>query len=161
MRNAPALASIVADPDMLKTMDVPYLADLYKFADDTRKEAEAAGKLIKGLILTHLKDALVEEYAAKGSDTGTVHVIAWGLDFEVNTPKKVEWNQTMLADQYKVIAAAGDDPTEYVKTEYKIDEKAFTAWPAFIKRQFAAARTLTPGNPALVVKEAADEALAA
>jgi hypothetical protein len=160
MRNAPALASIVADPDMLKSMDLPYLADLLAFADATKKEADDAGKLIKAAVLARLKDPIKAAYDAKGSDTGTVHVVVHGLDFEVNTPKKVEWDQAKLAEVSAKIAAGGDDPSEYIKVERKVEEKAYTSWPSFLRKQFEPARTLKPGNPALTVSEAV-EAVAA
>lgn len=160
MRNTPSLAAIVADPDLLKGYNLADLADLIDFADATKKEAEAAAKLLRGFVLDRNAVAIKAAYDAKGSDTGTVHVFAGGFDLEVNTPKKVEWDQDKLAAACAKIAAAGDNPGEYVKIERKVEEKAFTAWPSLLKRQFADARTLTPGTPTLKIAAASEQAAA-
>jgi len=62
-------------------------------------------------------------------------------------PKKVDWDQTRLAEITRRIAANGDDPSEYVDTSYRISETKFNAWPESLKSAFAPARTLKTGKP--------------
>jgi hypothetical protein len=62
-------------------------------------------------------------------------------------PKKVEWDQARLGAMVARIRAAGDDPTEYVETSYRVPERKYGAWPAAIRDGFEAARTVKPGKP--------------
>jgi len=73
-------------------------------------------------------------------DDGDVRVTA-------DLPKKVEWDQTRLADMTRRIAESGDDPRQYVEITYRVSETKFNAWPETLKSAFEAARTVKTGKP--------------
>ena len=62
-------------------------------------------------------------------------------------PKKVRWDQIRLAALVAEIRTGGDDPAEYVSTEYTVSERAYGAWPTSIRTAFDPARTVTAGKP--------------
>jgi hypothetical protein len=61
-------------------------------------------------------------------------------------PKKVEWDQKRLAALIAMIRAEGDDPADYISTEFKVSERAYNAWPARIRDAFQPARTAKVGK---------------
>jgi hypothetical protein len=62
-------------------------------------------------------------------------------------PKKVEWDQVQLVDIVARIAAAGDNPDEYVECAYRVSETKFNAWASSLRSQFIPARTVKVGKP--------------
>jgi tetrahydromethanopterin S-methyltransferase subunit G len=83
---------------------------------------------------------------AQGKDTGIVHFDDGSVRITADLPKKVEWDQLRLADIMRRIAAAGEDPAEYVEISYRVSETKFNAWPESIRSVFAPARTLKTGK---------------
>ena len=82
-----------------------------------------------------------------GKDTGVVHFDDGPVRITADLPKKVDWNQTQMADLVRRIAANGDKPSEYVEISYRVSETKFNAWPESLKSAFAPARTLKTGRP--------------
>ena len=105
-------------------------------------------------IVEHVERALDLKYAerahqlrlAAGKDTGIVHFDDGLVRISADLPKKVDWDQTRLAEISKRIAANGDDPAEYVEISYRVSETKFAAWPESLKSVFAPARTLKTGK---------------
>ena len=91
--------------------------------------------------LEHIEQALDMRYAqrakalrlAQGKDTGVVHFDDGRVRITADLPKKVDWDQTRLAEITRRIAANGDDPSEYVEVSYRISETKFNAWPEAFK----------------------------
>lgn len=106
-------------------------------------------------IVEHIDRALQMKYAeraqalrlAAGKDTGVVHFDDGRVRISADLPKRVEWNQSILAVLVERMIEAGDDPTEYVDTSYRVSETKFNAWPEAIRKSFIAARTLKTGKP--------------
>lgn len=106
-------------------------------------------------VVEHIDRALDLRYAqrahvlrlAAGKDTGVVHFEDGHVRVTADLPKKVDWDQTRLAEITRRIAANGDDPSEYVEISYRISEAKFNAWPESLKSAFAPARTLKTGKP--------------
>ena len=106
-------------------------------------------------IVEHVDRALDHRYAqrahqlrlAVGKDTGVVHFDDGYVRITADLPKKVEWNQTQLAELVRRITANGDKPSEYVEISYRVSETKFNAWPESLKSAFAPARTLKTGKP--------------
>jgi hypothetical protein len=106
-------------------------------------------------IVEHIDRALDLKYAERaqtlrlsaGKDTGLVHFDDGRVRVSADLPKRVEWNQTTLAEIVRRIVEAGEDPTEYVDTSYRVSETKFNAWPEAIRRAFVPARTLKTGKP--------------
>ena len=67
--------------------------------------------------------------------------------FRSDLPKKVDWDQSKLAEITRRIAANGDDPAQYVEISYRVSETKFGAWPESLKSAFVQARTLKTGRP--------------
>lgn len=106
-------------------------------------------------VLDRMHTALEQRYAewaqatrlANGRDFGVCHLNDGELRISVDLPKKVTWDQTQLAAIAARIAAAGDRVQDYVDVDYSVSESRFNNWPAALKEQFAAARTVKPGKP--------------
>ena len=106
-------------------------------------------------ISEHIDRALDLKYAdrahqlrlAANKDTGVVHFDDGRVRITADLPKKVDWDQTRLAEITRRIAANGDDPSEYVEVSYRISETNFNAWPEAFKAPFVPARTVKTGKP--------------
>lgn len=155
-RNLPTLKAI-AEGAALTGLSLDALDALLAECDSESKMIGAAKKAISAHIETSYQGHIAQAYDAKGSDFGTVRIGDGGYEVVVDRQKKVEWNQTELGLVFRTIQAAGDDPTEYIKVTYGVDERAYTAWPAHIRNTFEPARLTKPGATSvkLVQKEAA------
>jgi len=106
------------------------------------------------VIVDHVERALDFKYAnqahqlrlAAGKDTGVVHFDDGHVRITADLPKKIDWDQSRLAEITQRIAANGDDPAEYVEISYRVSEAKFSAWPESLKSAFAPARTLKTGK---------------
>jgi hypothetical protein len=105
-------------------------------------------------IVDHVERALDFKYAnqahqlrlAAGKDTGVVHFDDGRVRITADLPKKIDWDQSRLAEITQRIAANGDNPAEYVEISYRVSEAKFCAWPESLKSAFAPARTLKTGK---------------
>jgi hypothetical protein len=106
-------------------------------------------------IVEHIDRALELKYAeqaqalrlAAGKDTGLVHFDDGRVRVSADLPKRVEWNQTTLAEIVRRITENGENPSKYVEIAYRVSETKFNAWPEAIRKSFVAARTLKTGKP--------------
>lgn len=114
-----------------------------------------------------LDDALALKYGARasemrrlaGKDSGTVRLEDGAVTVIADLPKRVDWDQTMLADLAQRIRNSGDDPAQYLDITLKVPERKYAAWPSAIRDAFAAARTLRAGKPSFHLElRAAEEA---
>jgi hypothetical protein len=114
-------------------------------------DQQAAAKAIAD----HIDRALDLKYADRahglrleaGKDTGVVHFDDGRVRITADLPKKVDWDQSKLAEITRRIAANGDDPAQYVEISYRVSETKFGAWPESLKSAFVQARTLKTGKP--------------
>lgn len=79
-------------------------------------------------------------------DTGIVHFDDGNVRVTADLPKKVEWDQKQLAELVARIAAAGDNPAEFVETTYRVSETKYQAWQESLRSQFTPARTVKVGK---------------
>ena len=106
-------------------------------------------------IVEHVDRALDLKYAdrahqlrlAAGKDTGVVHFDDGHVRITADLPKKVEWDQALLANLEARIAANGDNPREYIDVSYRVSETKFSAWASALREQFIPARTVKVGKP--------------
>lgn len=77
--------------------------------------------------------------------TQTVHRDANG-EVKVTVPKIVDWDQEQLNEVRAQLSEMGEDPSEYINTEYKVDENRFKQWPLSLQKMFEAARTVRTGS---------------
>ena len=80
-------------------------------------------------------------------DTGVVHFDDGNVRITADLPKKIEWDQTRLAEIVRRISESGDDPKQYVEITFRVSETKFNAWPDTLKSSFNAARTVKTGKP--------------
>ena len=80
-------------------------------------------------------------------DTGIVHFNDGNVRITADLPKKIEWDQTRLAEIARRISESGDDPKQYVEITFRVSETKFNAWPDTLKSSFNAARTVKTGKP--------------
>lgn len=108
-----------------------------------------------------LKQAINDATAAKSSATKTISAINAellkrtgdnkglgtrnydldGVPVKVNVAKDVKWDQDLLKAQYNAIKSNDDDPDQYIKVTYTVEETKYKAWPDYLKEQFNPART--------------------
>jgi hypothetical protein len=123
------------------------LALLQEEAEEAAKAARSLADWLNGAIGLRYADRAAAARRAEGKDTGTVRLDDGEVTVIADLPKKVEWDQARLTQLVARIRAAGDDPTEYVETSYRVSERKYGAWPAAIREGFEAARTVKPGKP--------------
>ena len=79
---------------------------------------------------------------AEGKPYGMITVECFqGVKIKHDQPKRVKWNEALLAGIVEKIKASSADPAEYVKISYKVEERKYNAWPKQIKDIFEPART--------------------
>lgn len=86
-------------------------------------------------------------FLAAGKDTGTLETTQDGVRIKTTVGKTVKWDQGKLADIGSRIEVSGDDPGQYIKTAYSVEERAYSTWPDAIKKVFDPAREVKPGKP--------------
>lgn len=145
-RNLPTLRAIAADPALARSLDLDTLDALLSEVAAETTIINAAKKALTGELERRYQPQIDAAFAAEAKDFGTVHVLDGGFDIEVNVPKKVEWDEDKVVEIGDAMKAAGDDPTEYIKVSYSVEERKFTAWPEHIRRVFEPARALKPGT---------------
>ena len=114
-------------PDKILATPVSELADqssvsLFRLKTDAADFLAAAKAIVE-----HIDRALDLKYVdrahqlrlAASKDTGVVHFDDGNVHVTADLPKKVEWDQKQLAELVARIAAAGDNPAEFVETTYR------------------------------------------
>ncbi len=129
-----------------------HLALLQEEATNHIESVKRLKDWIDGVIALRYGERASALRAAQGKDTGTVRFEDDGVTIVADLPKKVEWDQVQLAALVEKITASGDNPAEYITTEFKVSERAYGAWPERIRQVFAPARTVRTGKPALILK---------
>jgi hypothetical protein len=138
----------------LNTMPVGQIAalnssQLAQLQADAIKQVSSA-KLTKDLldgVLNHkYGDQATEFRHQQGKDFGTVRFEDGDITVISDLPKKPVWDQKQLSAITQKIQDAGDDPSEYVDTAFKVSESKYNAWPEHIRRTFEPARTMKAGK---------------
>lgn len=86
-----------------------------------------------------------------GRDFGTTHIQTEGLSVKYELPKKVSWDQKKLKAIAERIAVSGESVESYLDVKLSISESRYTNWPPALQQQFADARTVEPGKPAITL----------
>lgn len=131
-----------ADVEHWQIADLAALpVDVLATLDDEIKQMEARAKACKAML-----GAVVQaKYEFTGrNETGTHRVNDGAIDVVINVPKRVEWDQSKLADLY-----FGDAGPEMVDLKYSVSETKYNAWPADWQAAFTPARTVKPGSPSI------------
>lgn len=123
------------------------LALLKQEADERLRAAKNLSDWLDGAIALKYGDQAQEARRAEGRDTGTVRLQDGPVTVVAELPKRVDWDQAMLAGLVERIRADGADPAEYVDIAFSVPERKYTAWPTDIRQEFEPARTVRTGKP--------------
>ena len=121
--------------------------------EDAAAALEASKRLkewIDGAIALRFADHAQALRREASKDTGAVRFEQDGVTVVADLPKRIDWDQALIAGVVEHIRAAGDDPTQYVDIAIKVPERKYTAWPESIRAAFAPARTVKTGKPSFV-----------
>ena len=141
--------------DDLPTLPVGEIADLpgdqlallKQDADERLRSAKTLSDWLDGAIALKYGDQAQAARRAEGKDTGTVRLQDGPVTVVAELPKRVDWDQTMLANLVERIRADGADPAEYVDIAFSVPERKYTAWPKDIRQEFEPARTVRTSKP--------------
>ncbi len=146
--NRPSLDDIRAMPvGEIAMLPAEYLALLQEEADAAFDAAKRLKEWLEGAIALRYADAATAKRRAEGKDTGLVRFEDGAVAVAADLPKKIEWDQSLLAALVERIRASGENPADYVDIGFKVPERKYTAWPAAIRDAFAAARTVRTAKP--------------
>ncbi|WP_086620113.1 hypothetical protein [Erythrobacter tepidarius] len=123
------------------------LALLQDEAADALRRAKTICDWLDGAIALKYGDRAHAARQTAGKDTGTVRFDDGAVTVIAELPKRVVWNQAMLAGLVERIRADGADPAEYVDIAFNVPERKYTAWPKDIRQEFEPARTVRTGKP--------------
>jgi hypothetical protein len=124
-----------------------------------QRELDAAARQLKAAA-ARFDAALELRYAARaaqarrdcGKDTGTVRLVDGAFIVVTDLPKRVDWHQAKLAQIAANIAAAGEDPAEFIETTLKVSERKYAALPEAWRKGFEPARTVKTGALKVVLE---------
>ena len=141
-------------PDQILATPVSELANLASDSLFQVKNDAADLLAIAKALVEHIDRALDLKYVDRAhqlrldanKDTGIVHFDGGNVRVTADLPKKVEWDQKQLAELVDRIAAAGDNPAEFVETSYRVSETKYQAWQESLRSQFTPARTVKVGK---------------
>ena len=123
------------------------LALLQNEAAQRLSAAKTLGDGLDAAITLKYSERAQSARRAVRKDTGTIRFHDGAVTVIAALPKKVDWNQAMLAALVERIRADGADPAEYIDVEFDVAERKFAAWPSHIRDAFAPARTVRTGKP--------------
>lgn len=146
--NRPQLADIRTMPvGEIARLPAEHLALLQEEAEEALNAAKRIKDWLEGAIALRYGEEAARLRAAQGKDTGTVRFDDGPVTVVADLPKRVEWDQDLLATLVERMRASGEKVADYVSIEIKVSERAFTAWPEAIRQAFAPARTVRTGKP--------------
>ena len=117
--------------------------------EDASANLEAAKRLkdwIDGAITHRYAERAINARRTEHKDTGTIRFLDDTVTVVADLPKKIDWDQDLIAEIVERIRVGGDDPAEYVEISFKVPERKYTAWPESIRATFAPARTVKTGK---------------
>ena len=123
------------------------LALLQEDAEAALKDAKTLKDWLDGAIGLRFAEKAQGLRRDAGKDTGTVRLVEDGVTVVAYLPKRVEWDQAQLGALVECILIEGDDPDDYIDMAFKVPERKFAAWPAYLRERFEPARTVRTGKP--------------
>ena len=156
--NLPGLDNVALMPiGAIAALPPEHLAILQDEAAARLSTAKRLADWINGAIVLKYDERAHMALAEYGKLTGTARFEDGEVTVIAELPKKVEWDQKRLASLVAMIRAEGEDPAEYVTTEFKVSERAYSAWPARIRDAFQPARTTKVGKMSIKLELGSSE----
>lgn len=109
--NRPSLAELTHMP-IAEVIALPpeVLALLQEDADAEMRSVKASRDWLDGAIARRFSDRAASHRRDEGKDTGTARFQDGSVTVVADLPKRVEWDQSSLADLVERIKADGEDP---------------------------------------------------
>ena len=123
------------------------LALLKGAADEQLTQAKSVADWLDGAISLKYADRAQDTRQEAGKDTGTIRFEDDGVTVIAELPKRIDWDQALLAQIAENIAAAGEDPAEFIETKLSVSERKYGALPESWRKGFEPARTVRTGKP--------------
>lgn len=156
--NLPGLDNVALMPiGAIAALPPEHLAILQNEAAARLAAAKRLADWINGAVVLKYDERANMAMAEYGKLTGTVRFEDGEVTVVADLPKKVEWDQKRLASLAAMIRTEGEDPADYVVTEFKVSERAYNAWPARIRDAFQPARTTKVGKMTIKLELQATE----
>lgn len=148
MSNRVTLAQLAKlTTEEVNRLPLDQIAMLLEDVATLKAEAKTCDKILAETLNARFGAAAANLRKAKGSDTGSVTLTEGGFKIKADLPKKVEWDQPLLATAVATIRDKWqENPADYVATEFKVSEMKYNAWPPAIRKVFEPARTVAPGT---------------
>ena len=148
IRNHITLADIHAMPvGEIAALSADQLALLQEAAQQDLQRAKTVSDWLEGAIALKYADRAAECRRDAGKDTGTVRLNDGNVTVTADLPKRIDWDQALLAQIAENIASAGENPAEFIETTLKVSERKYAALPESWRKGFEPARTVRTGKP--------------
>ena len=131
----------------LAELPADQLSLLQEETEEALQRARQHKEWLEGALALRYAERAAALRRSQGTDAGTVRFQDGPVTVAADLPKKVEWDQTKLAELAERIRAQGEDPEEYLEVTLKVPERRYAAWPNHIRLAFEDARTLRTGKP--------------
>lgn len=132
------------------------LEELFKIKMQLNKEAADLKENLKHVnakISEYIQEEFTKSRNNKDEQFGAMSLNIEGLDVKQTVPKKVDWDQVLLADLYTIINDSDDDVKDYIKVKYEVAEKVYGKLTEDKLKFFKPARTEKPGTIKIEVVE--------
>lgn len=123
------------------------LALLKGAAEEQLTQAKSVADWLDGAISLKYADRAQDSRQEAGKDTGTIRFEDDGVTVIAELPKRIDWDQALLAQIAENIASAGEDPAEFIETKLSVSERKYGALPESWRKGFEPARTVRTGKP--------------
>lgn len=130
----------------LAQMPVELLAVLQGELDHASKQLKAATARFSAALEVRYATRATEARRACGKDTGTVRLVDGDYTVIADLPKRVDWDQELLAQIARNIADSGENPAEFIDTKLSVSERKYGALPEAWRKGFEPARTVKTGT---------------
>jgi hypothetical protein len=141
----------------LEALPADQLAEVQQNLEQLQDWTKQAKAKLDAALVRRFGDLERAARAESGKDFGTVHFNDGPLRVTVDQPKRVSWDQAQLAAIAGRIAASGERVEDYMDVEFSVSESRFNNWPAALRSQFEAARTVKPGKPSFRLAFASED----
>ena len=130
----------------LAQLPVELLAALQGELDHAAKQLKSASAKFSAALDVRYATRAAEARRACGKDTGTVRLVDGDYTIVADLPKRVDWDQSKLAQIAQNIADSGEDPAEFIDTKLSVSERKYGALPEAWRKGFEPARTVKTGT---------------
>lgn len=146
-QNIPGVNEMLSLPaGELAQVPVELLAALQAELEHAGRQLKAATARFGTALEVRYATRAAEARRACGKDTGTVRLVDGDYAVVADLPKRVDWDQDRLAGIAASIAAAGDDPAEFIDTKLTVAERKYSALPEAWRKGFEPARRVGSGK---------------